>query len=516
MESPNRYSYSPRYYLESMVSLKVPLLCSRFVGVPVCKDFFLVLYGIGKRRLQNLQKHYKEHGILPRTHGNKGRMPIGVCSINTIQNVVSFLDNYGEEHAVALPGRVPGFKRTDIRLLPSSNTKASVHRLYEQSAESAGIPVVSYSKFVEVWNKLRPHIRITKPMTDLCHTCQKNNSNIYRSANLPDEEKSAIVRKQERHLLDAERERSLYKNLCDESKESIAPILPALDFNTVRASCSFKGKMHYSFDYAQQVHLPSYPMQPGPIYIKVPRKVGIFGVCCEALPKQVNFLIDEAGSMGKGANATISYLHYFFENHGIGETDVHLNADNCCGQNKNSYFLWYLAWRVIVGLHQSCIYSFLIVGHTKFACDWCFGLLKQSFRKCFVSLLYELASVVDTLTVSGVNVSQLCSLHDGSVIVPVYDWVSFLSPYFKKFPNIKKYHHYQFKKESPGVVFYKEFSDSTPESFTLLREGGRFPPVTLPTAIAPKGLDHQRKLYLFNDIRQFCKEGTEDLIAPKP
>ena len=436
--------------------------------------------------------------------------------MDTLQNVVSFLDNYAEEHAVALPGRVPGFKRSDIRLLPSSNTKASIHRLYEQSSLTAGLPVVSYSKFVALWNTIRPQVRITKPMTDLCYTCQKNNTSIYRSANLPDNEKTDIVREQERHLLNAERERSLYKSACNESKESIKAIVKNLDFNTARTPCSFKGKMHYSFDYAQQVHLPSNPMQPGPIYFKVPRKVGIFGVCCESLPRQVNFLIDEAGSMGKGANATISYLHYFFENHGIGETDVHLHADNCCGQNKNSYVLWYLAWRVMVGLHQSCTYSFLIVGHTKFACDWCFGLLKQSFRKCFVSSLYELATVVDTSTVSGVNVAQLCSLHNGSTIVPVYDWVSFLSPFFKKFPNIKKYHHFLFKSERSGIMFYKQFSDGSEESFSILRKEDSLPPSNPPVPLEPKGLDQQRKLYLFNEIRQFCKEGTEDLIAPKP
>ena len=67
--------------------------------------------------------------------------------------------------------------------------------------------------------------------------------------------------------------------------------------------------MHYSFDYAQQVHFPSNPMQPGPIYFKTPRKCGIFGVMCEAVPRQVNYLIDEAATVGKGANATISYLH---------------------------------------------------------------------------------------------------------------------------------------------------------------------------------------------------------------
>ena len=30
----------------------------------------------------------------------------------------------------------------------------------------------------------------------------------------------------------------------------------------------------------------------------------MFGVCCEALPSQLNYLIDEAGDVGKGANCT--------------------------------------------------------------------------------------------------------------------------------------------------------------------------------------------------------------------
>ena len=49
-------------------------------------------------------------------------------------------------------------------------------------------------------------------------------------------------------------------------------------------------KKHKGFDFARQVHLPSNPMQPGPLYSLVPRKVGIFGihvpVCCEGLPKR--------------------------------------------------------------------------------------------------------------------------------------------------------------------------------------------------------------------------------------
>ena len=81
-------------------------------------------------------------------------------------------------------------------------------------------------------------------------------------------------------------------------------------------------------------------MQPGPIYFKTPRKCGIFGVMCEAISQQVNFLIDEAASTGKGANATISYTHYYFQHHRLGETDVRLNADNCSGQKKKTIFFY--------------------------------------------------------------------------------------------------------------------------------------------------------------------------------
>lgn len=68
----------------------------------------------------------------------------------------------------------------------------------------------------------------------------------------------------------------------------------------------------------------------------------MFGVCCEAIPRQITFLSDEAGDCGKGANTVISQLEYFFANHGLGETEVFLSADNCTGQNKNNTMLWYL------------------------------------------------------------------------------------------------------------------------------------------------------------------------------
>ena len=46
-------------------------------------------------------------------------------------------------------------------------------------------------------------------------------------------------------------------------------------------------------------------------------------------------------------------------------------------KNKKNCMLWYLAWRAITGRHTDITLSFLVVGHTKFSPDWCFGLLND-------------------------------------------------------------------------------------------------------------------------------------------
>ena len=54
-------------------------------------------------------------------------------------------------------------------------------------------------------------------------------------------------------------------------------------------------------------------------------------VCCEAIARQVNFLIDEGVLTGKGANSTILYMHYSFKRQPLGETFPQIHADNCEG-----------------------------------------------------------------------------------------------------------------------------------------------------------------------------------------
>ncbi|XP_050401008.1 uncharacterized protein LOC126817880 [Patella vulgata] len=196
--------------------------------------------------------------------------------------------------------------------------------------------------------------------------------------------------------------------------------------------------------------------------------------------------------------------------------DVELHCDNCSGQNKNNYFLWYLAWRVMNNLHRSITMNFLITGHTKFAPDWCFGLIKQKYRLTMVSCLDDIANVVRNSTTVGINIAQKVGNEDGSVVVNIYDWQAFFNPFFRKMPGIKKYHHFRFDSNHPGMVFRKLYADSEEEIFNLIIDSSVVPHNEKPDIIPPPGLSAERQLYLYQKIREFCRVETRDISCPLP
>ena len=239
---------------------------------------FLNLYGISYSRFRRLKEHYEEHGISLRVHGNRKRLPHNALPQAVAKDVKNFLNNYADENAVLLPGRIPGFKNDDIRLLSSSESKMSVWRSFQRACDETGKQSVCYTKFIKLWEQFHPELVVAKPMTDLCLTCQQNTSKLLRSASLPDREKSECVLVQQEHLNCVQTERDLYRNACTESKNNFERLEGTLKLDEQHNPCSLFTTIHYSFDFSQQVHIPSNPMQPGPIYFKTPRKCGIFGV----------------------------------------------------------------------------------------------------------------------------------------------------------------------------------------------------------------------------------------------
>ena len=129
----------------------------------VYKNGILFLHCLHRNRFYSLVKHYHKNGLSLRVHGNKNRLLRSTSSAETVEQVVKFILNTAEEQALLLPGRVPGFKRIDVKLLPSNLTKHGLWRTYTDICVSTGKPSVGCSKFCDLWNQLCPFIVIMQP-----------------------------------------------------------------------------------------------------------------------------------------------------------------------------------------------------------------------------------------------------------------------------------------------------------------------------------------------------------------
>jgi len=76
----------------------------------------------------------------------------------TVEEVHTFLTIYVEENAISLPGRIPGFKSDDIKVLSSSKSKIGIWRVYEAACLASDVRAVSYRKFLQFWDQFYPNV----------------------------------------------------------------------------------------------------------------------------------------------------------------------------------------------------------------------------------------------------------------------------------------------------------------------------------------------------------------------
>lgn len=495
---------------------------------PVCKDVFLFYYGETTQRLKRLQKHKLEAGISSTIHGNVGRSPIHACSKQDKDDIKTFIVNYAVAHGMPDPGRDLRHGKGRLRiLLPSVLNYTSVHRSYELSLQSVGKSSVGYRTFMRCWQETCPHVVFSNPRTDLCMTCEDFKKEINKIVSDLDEsrdnEKAKVYKKALEHIEEAKRERTYYR-ACSKLAEEHYLRLGLRNIPSKPIKPNSRNMMqHYSWDFAQQLQYPYEDQQVGPIYFKTPRKAQLFGVCCEAIPRQTNYLFDEADFLEKDANTVISILDHFFANHGLGETYACLTADNCVGQNKNNAVLHYLMYRVLAGLHDNIELSFMIVGHTKFAPDGYFGLIRMRYRRSNIYTFEDLIQTVLNSSENGHNTCQTTGKYkklSNSKPLIYRDWSSWLLKFFKKLPDITSYRHFKIVKNKPGVVQLKKTTDGDETEIQLLKRKvpfGKNRTFRLPPKILPKGLSLERQWYLYEQIRiHIPHEKDKDATCPKP
>lgn len=92
-------------------------------GQRVCRETYMFCHQIKVKRLKRLLKMYNDNGLVAKAHGNANKIAKNATSFSDTKYVVKFLINYAERHAICLPGRSSTVFNTNLKLLPSSDSK---------------------------------------------------------------------------------------------------------------------------------------------------------------------------------------------------------------------------------------------------------------------------------------------------------------------------------------------------------------------------------------------------------
>ena len=425
----------------------------KVMGKVLCKISFCFLFCIGHTMLDNIQKDINRGQIFA-TQSRRGLHRLGFQSNNTT-SVLLYLDWYAREYGYPCPcGR--GSKRDKpVIYLPAGLMKKDVYQSYFDTVSDLNTTPMLYKSFCNVWFTKANTIRIRLPKTDICDTCCALRT-------LRDYETMAT------HLSRAKLQRSSYNDSINLSKLWLEQGHPN--------RC-----VQLTFDYAERVLLPLFKDTPKSIFYKVGRKMDLFGIGNNTTSVQHNYVLPEGSWPGdKTINSLCSMIYERIVDEHSQKEIIKFMADNCAGQNKNKYMLWWMAY-MSFALYSTlpslqCMQlKFLVAGHTKNFCDACFGLCKRSIKGQEVFTPKQLVAKYEG--------SATCNKVVTASKVVWYDWKEFLSQFFSgTVARMNSFYEFEFYNEKPGYVKYKEFYDSpTWSEINLLKEGVNPNNVAFPT-----------------------------------
>lgn len=376
-----------------------------------------------------------------------------------------FFKSFGYRFGMESPSARGSQREEPLKLLPSHWTNKGVYESYVDSfkdlvrdasdvnaiSKQPEVPL-SYNLFRRYWRADFPTLRITREGSDFCDLCTALKDDLKRISIL-DERHLGVQSELNNHRQEAQQEFEFYRQSQSSSAEN--------PDGNVR---------HLVFDFAEKILLPRLQHQPGQLHFVTGLKFDLFGVSCSNSGNNFVFGLAEGHWPNeKTANVVASMLHHVLSEEGMNayqgylSRNLKLHADNCSGQNKNRFILWYLCWRVICGLNDRIDLYFLVSGHTKNVCDGAFGHVKRGLKSKDARCPGDMMKIIDESSKSNKCIP-------GSE-VRWMDWKKILSPHFS-IPtalSITKYHVFTFKKEKPGVLFARYLTSSEEEfEFNLI------------------------------------------------
>lgn len=422
-------------------------------GRRICSKSFCAVVGLSKNTILNHASSVLsciEPSVYSSSLSKSRKGKWGIQRVIVKAFLISMANNYGLE----CPRGSGSKDESPIRILLSNFTKKLVFDMYIIQWNNLAVAVaelvqnfeipespISYNLFIRYWDEDFSLLRIGKSGSDFCDQCTllKNELKKY---SLTDIRRNALKEKYDRHINEAQKEFLNYKSVMEEAKKSDHTIL-----------------RHFVFDFTEKVLLPKILNQPGQLHFITGLKVDINGVYSSNTGRADLYgLIEGHWPSNKTANTVLSMLHHTIERRtSCDNVNSHgkklvLHADNCTGQNKNKYVLFYIIWRALMGFEDEVQLCFLIVGHTKNVCDGFFGHVK---RNCLKNDIYTPKAMMDVIQNSSVNTDCI-----SGTMVAWFQWKEMFERYFKV-PNgfkISEYHVFKTQRTYPGFLFAKRLS----------------------------------------------------------
>jgi len=409
-------------------------------GAPVCRSFFISVVDGRKRLIENVKRDFKQ-GIY--FHSPDFR---GLDSFQTERQLraLTFLHWFADCEGLPNPDGRGATKDQAVIQLPISTTRKVV---WEKYRENMPKPHFSYSYFIRLWKEHLPFLRLTRPKTDFCDKCFNLRA-------------QAIIDELKLHL-------ELVKKQREFNRSELVRAMLSYELSDTAMHITY-----WSSDYSQSFRIPRCNIQPAHYYFMSGLVVDILGVVDEMRMQQDNYLFVEGVWPGaKDANSILSvwYHRLLTDSEAKASREVIMITDNCVGQFKNCYVVWFLAWWVIVGTKYgsaNCIikYHFNIVGHTKFAPDRGFAVWRNASSRFAIYTPQDLFNVIEQ--------SSCMNRAECTSSLTCYNFKDYLQQFFHfKIPGITRMHHFVFDSSKPGVVSYQEYPDSPMASINLFSRG---------------------------------------------
>ncbi|RLN32095.1 hypothetical protein BBJ28_00016961 [Nothophytophthora sp. Chile5] len=210
----------------------------------------------------------------------------------------------------------------------------------------------------------------------------------------------------------------------------------------------------------------------------------MFGVYSASADVSHQFLCSERKG-GKGANEVISMLHFtlktnaYFEYLNDPETKTQPQdrvvtewCDNCGGQNKTSFVVWYLLFLVEFGVLREAHLKFFTKGHTKNHCDRSFGQVKRHLARVSCWNMESFAEAASDGSV-GNDIHRLEELE-----TPFRQFKEFLGSLYNKQPKTQSYQILSMSCAKPEDVFCRRMPSADSKWVKLSRKRDESVPTT--------------------------------------